>query len=205
MVLEVGAWETPLEDGCVLRLLSVWQLQEAKREALHLSGDAALCANACLVARALMKHGKPVYASGQAVLKALSPEEIQTLAARWAAFHRAENPGLETSWERAEALKEHLAGLSQSRLRWKVLRAFGALPTEQRVRAMTGRDYLWCALQLLLDEEEATRALCSSCRAKAQRACCPVCGCETGEVSEGTNASFDALRYERLKRGGAPA
>lgn len=136
MILELGAWEMPLEDGCALRLLSVWQLQEAKREALSLNGDAALCANACLLARALIKNRKPVYASGQAVLQALKPEEIQRLAARWAAFHRAENPGLETSWDRAEALKEQLAGLSQSRLRWKVLRAFGALPTERRARAM---------------------------------------------------------------------
>ena len=35
-----------------------------------------------------------------------------------------------------------------------MLRTFGALPTEPRARAMTDRDYLWCALNLLLDGEE---------------------------------------------------
>lgn len=202
MVLELGAREKPLDNGFSLRLLSVWELQEANREARQLEGEPALCANACLVSRALLQDGKRAYDSGAAVLEEMSQEEILFLASQWMELHRAENPGLETSWARAEALKEELAGLSQSRLRWKVLRAFGALPTEQRVRDMTGRDYLWCALQLLLDEEEVEKALCPSCRAKRKRACCPVCGCETGEISEGTNASFDASRYERLREEG---
>lgn len=204
MVLETGAFETPSDDGCMLRLLSVWQLQEAKREALTLEGDPVLCDHACLVARALVRDKKQVFDSGAMVLQTLPPKEIHALATRWAAFHRKENPGLEVDWALAEAFKDQLEGLSQSRLRWKVLRAFGALPTERRVREMAGRDYLWCALHLLLDEEEATKALCPSCRAKAQRHCCPVCGCETGEVSEGMNESFDEARYQQLKEGGAP-
>jgi len=66
---------------------------------------------------------------------------------------------------------------------------------------MTGRDYLWCALNLLLDQEEALDVLCPACRAEAERARCPVCGTETVGESVGENASFDRERYERLSRG----
>ena len=39
------------------------------------------------------------------------------------------------------------------RIRWKVLRAFSVLPTEERAKKMTEGDYLYCAAQLLLDRE----------------------------------------------------
>lgn len=35
-----------------------------------------------------------------------------------------------------------------------MLKCFGALPTEERAKAMREEDYLWCAVNLLLDEEE---------------------------------------------------
>lgn len=66
---------------------------------------------------------------------------------------------------------------------------------------MTGRDYLWCALNLLLDDEEALDALCPSCRTEARSGRCPVCG---GMVTDrGENGSFDPERFERLRRGEA--
>lgn len=67
---------------------------------------------------------------------------------------------------------------------------------------MTGRDYLWCALNLLLDAEEAAARLCPACRAEAERETCPVCGRETGEVIREENSAFDWARYEKLKEGG---
>lgn len=64
---------------------------------------------------------------------------------------------------------------------------------------MTGRDYLWCALNLLLDDEEALSVLCPACQEEAQSGRCPVCG---GTVTDlGENASFDRERFERLRRG----
>ena len=45
-----------------LRLLSAREILEARREGLELAADgteAALCANACLVARALERDGRP--------------------------------------------------------------------------------------------------------------------------------------------------
>ena len=66
---------------------------------------------------------------------------------------------------------------------------------------MTGRDFLWCALNLLLDDEEALSALCPGCRAEAESARCPVCGVSTGEGWSGGNTAFDLERFERMKRG----
>ena len=82
-----------------------------------------------------------------------------------------------------------------------MLRIFQALPTEKRAREMTDRDYLWCALNLLLDEEEERSRLCPECRARAEAERCPVCGRETTGDGVGENASFDRERYERLRRG----
>lgn len=85
------------------------------------------------------------------------------------------------------------------RLRWRVLRSFGALPTEERVKAMKNRDYLYCALHLLLDDEEEEALLCPSCRAEAERGLCPVCGGERGMVQTGENEAFDMERFLKMK------
>lgn len=78
-----------------------------------------------------------------------------------------------------------------------MLRAFGALPTEERAKQMTDRDYLWCALNLALDREEELEGLCPECRRRAEAEVCPVCG-ESAE-SWGHNRSFDLVRFEQLK------
>ena len=69
---------------------------------------------------------------------------------------------------------------------------------------MSDGDYLWCAVNLLLDEEETAARLCPACREAARAERCPVCGRETGTVSRGENASFDWARFERMKRGERP-
>lgn len=66
---------------------------------------------------------------------------------------------------------------------------------------MKARDYLWCALNLMLDREEALERLCPRCRAEAEEDRCPVCGMPAGETAAAQNASFDQERYERMKRG----
>ena len=98
-----------LEDGRELRLLSALEVLQARREAEELAqseGERALCANACLLARALENHGRPVFDSGKAVLAAMGIREIGALAAKWAAFDREENPSPEDGRERALALKK---------------------------------------------------------------------------------------------------
>lgn len=66
---------------------------------------------------------------------------------------------------------------------------------------MKERDYLWCALNLLLDEEEELARLCPTCRAEAQEGRCPACGSLVYEGDGGQNGSFDESRFARLSRG----
>ena len=98
-----------LEDGMQLRLLSAQEVLEARREAGQLAQgeeERALCANACLLARALEEHGKPVFASGREVLEHLSAREVARLAKLWDGLDRAENPSPEDGEEAARPLKK---------------------------------------------------------------------------------------------------
>ena len=97
--MEVGFWAGPERTdaggGRTLRLLSAREVLEARREGDELArdgGERALCRNACLVAKALERKGRPVFESGQAALDALRVEDIAGLADAWAAFNRAHNP-----------------------------------------------------------------------------------------------------------------
>lgn len=100
-----------LEDGRSLRLLSALEVLQARREADGLAqgeSERALCANACLLARALERSEdrKPVFSNGQAVLAGLTAEEIAALAARWSRFSRENDPGLDLSEEALEEVKK---------------------------------------------------------------------------------------------------
>lgn len=79
---------------------------KSSRTSQTVEAEAALCANACLLARALERGGQPVFADGGAALAGLSAREIGALAGRWAAFDRAENPSPEDGEERLEGLKK---------------------------------------------------------------------------------------------------
>ena len=86
-----GPERTGAGGGRTLRLLSAREVLEARREGDELArdgGERALCRNACLVARALERKGKPVFESGQAALEALRVEDIAELADAWARFNR---------------------------------------------------------------------------------------------------------------------
>lgn len=108
-VLLGGRRRIKVDKGTELRLLSALELLEAGREAeqlAHRKEEKALCANACLLARALERDRKPVYPDGEAVLKGLSAGEIGTLAKMWSSLNRTENPSPEDGEERVDALKK---------------------------------------------------------------------------------------------------
>ena len=89
-----GPDRVKVEEG-ELRLLSAREVLEARREGDALARDGrerALCRNACLIARALERKGRPVFADGQAALDALRVEDIARLADAWAEFNREYNP-----------------------------------------------------------------------------------------------------------------
>ena len=137
-----------------------------------------------------------VFADGKAVLESLRVEDIARLADRWGQFNRACNPSPLDGGAVAQE-KRVLEQSPYARLQWRVLRAFGALPTEERAKKMTDRDYLWCALNLALDREEELDRLCPRCRSQAEDDLCPICG-ESRE-GWGYNAGFDPARFEKLK------
>ena len=106
---------TELGGGWRARLLSAWEAMEARAEAETLAAegrDPALCANACLLARALERteNHTPVFPDGQSVLAGLTVEEIGALAARWAQLRRRSDPGLDVSQTELEELKKNFAG-----------------------------------------------------------------------------------------------
>ncbi len=92
-----------------LWLLSALEVLEARREGAALAadrGERALCDNACLIARALERDGKPVFADGRAVLAGLRVEDIARLSGQWADFNREENPSPVGSGEEQERRKK---------------------------------------------------------------------------------------------------
>ena len=68
---------------------------------------------------------------------------------------------------------------------------------------MKARDFLWCALNLMLDEEEELAQLCPTCRSRAQEERCSACGVPLALTEGGANDAFDETRFEALKRGEA--
>lgn len=108
--LAAGRDVFPMPGGFGLRLLSAMEVLEAKREAAALAEanaeDGALCANACIIARAWVKQNQPVFASGEAVLRGLSVSQILRLSRLWAEFDREENPGVHLAKEDLDALKK---------------------------------------------------------------------------------------------------
>ena len=186
-----------LGNGFDLRLLSALEVLQARREGSELAEDGrelALCSNACLLARALERSEDqtPVFSDGKAVLAGMTAEEIARLA--------GERPRAGPAGGRAGTGKKKLRDNPGERLRWRVLRQFGALPTESRVRAMKGRDYLWCLVNGILDREEALERLCPTCRTRALEERCSACGRPAGDEST-ANAAFDLSRFEQLKGG----
>lgn len=98
-----------LGEGLELRLLTARETLEARREAGALAQgerERALCANACLLARALQRDGRAVFQSGAEVLEGMTARRIGELARRWAQFDRAEDPAPEDGEERCRALKK---------------------------------------------------------------------------------------------------
>ena len=190
-----GKRKTP--DGTELWVIPAMELLRARREAHDSCADdpqaLGLWLNACVLARAARWDGKRLFESGEQVLKTLPAAVIARWMEIYAALCSEENPSC--SEENAQALCRALEQAPYERLKWRVLRAFGVLPTEARARQMTDGAYLYCVAQMMLDEQEKLQMLCPSCREQAEREVCPVCGAAAGEQ----NAMFDEKRFEELK------
>ncbi|MDL2288706.1 hypothetical protein LJC32_04940 [Oscillospiraceae bacterium OttesenSCG-928-F05] len=156
----------------------------------------ALIANACLAARGIFRWGKRRFPSGAALLSALTPPEINALAAE---LVQGKLSPLTVTEAEADALQRSLRNRPEERIRWRITRTLGW--TEKR--AMTGADILWCALHMRIDEEERRERLCPTCRERGGDFC-PSCGAPA-PAPEATNPSFDETLYTKRKNGGADA
>lgn len=203
-LLDLLAGEKRLErKGYQLRILSAWELLQARREAEELEDvpeTAGLRHNAGVLCRAVVQGGLPVFASARELLQHWSAEQIAGEMAAYREFAKRVAPDCEDGQE-TEALLSQLRQEPEERIRWKVLKAFGVLPSEERARTMDWGDYLYCGLQLRLDREEQMERLCPQCRSRAEEHRCSLCGREmSGET--GRNPTFDEKRFEEMKRGG---
>lgn len=190
-------------DGHTLRLLTARELLMARAEAKELGAEKeteGLYIGACMLARAVTVHGARVFSGGTMVMETWSAEKIQEEMAAYRAMAEREDPHCGRQ-EKMEQLMEALRQEPMERIRWRVLRAFSALPTERRVRDMTEGDYLYCAAQMLLDKQERLDRLCPSCRRKAEENTCPGCGTAIAKETEG-NPQFDFARFEELRSHG---
>ena len=155
-----------------LRVLTAWQLLSARAEAAHLQEETgegyALALAACIVARSLR------CGTGEMLLKRRSAEEIEALAQRYWALCRAVSPAPGDA-QALEALMQELTCDGYARLYYKVLRAFGVLPSEKRAKDLTDGELLFLAANLQLDEQAVGDGL--------------------------TNPAFDQSRFEALKGG----
>lgn len=189
---ELGDWE--------MRLLTARQLLEARQEADAMEGSPesrGLRSNACLLSRSLYRKGVRAFSGGEAVLEAWSAEAIGEAMERYDAMAEAADP----PWDdeaRLEELRQQISREPEERIRWKVLKAFGVLPSEKRALEMTRGDYLRCALHLMLDRQEQMDSLCPRCRERLAADRCALCGRENiGE--QGENPNFDRKRFEEMK------
>ncbi|MBQ8852547.1 MAG: molybdopterin oxidoreductase [Oscillibacter sp.] len=66
---------------------------------------------------------------------------------------------------------------------------------------MKDRDFLWCLVNTLLDDEEELERLCPACRTRAMEERCTQCGAPTAQSAAGINESFDMERFLALKGG----
>lgn len=197
-----GSGKEPL--GCYeMRLLTARQLLEARQEAEVMGGDPesrGLRSNACLLSRSLYRNGASVFSGGKELLESWSAEDIAGAMERYEAMAERQDPPWDDA-ERLEELRQQLAREPEERIRWKVLKAFGVLPSEKRALEMTRGDYLRCALHLMLDRQEQLERLCPHCREQLKEDRCSVCGgVMTGETGE--NPHFDREKFEEMKKNG---
>lgn len=132
-----------------LRVLSAWELLQARAEARTLAPeeDGELTFLACLLTRAMGRKDP------MTLLRRCSAQEVLMLAEEYYALCRELSPALGDE-QALRALEAELADAPYLRLYWRVLRAFRALPNEQRAQTLTDGELLFCAANLALDERE---------------------------------------------------
>ena len=184
-----------------LRKASAHDAISARAEAERLTAehpeDASRVSNCCLLARCL-RRPDGTSPTADELLRSFSCSDIEQLTREYLELGAAA-PTVFDSEEEIQRLMRQMALASYERMKWRVLREFRVLPNEARARSMTDSDYLYCFINMRLDDEEALRALCPDCRERLETQVCPSCG--TPLTGQFTNPSFDIDRFNSLKEG----
>lgn len=188
-------------ENVELRLISAAALLQARKEAQELAEEdqeaLGLCLNACILAQAAYREdGERMFRDGMDVMQRISAERIGRWTKRYLELCAEENPVC--SMENRKTFGALLEKAPYERIKWRVLRAFGVLPSEKRAQEMTDGDYLYCVMQMALDEEEERKCLCPQCREETERNVCVCCGAALPEENE----NFDEARFEELRQSG---
>ena len=151
--------------GCFLRLLSVYEsllcsagarelLASLKAQGAEPGEAESVSENACLAFYCLIdKRGRRLFADALEAVRRLTLDDLLLVSERYHALRTAALGNEPSGGTLLESLKRR-ADEPMERLRWRVLRAFHALPTSEEARRMGEADYLYCYAHLLLDEEE---------------------------------------------------
>lgn len=150
----LGDRTTPVPDmGAELRLLpsadgmrAVCRLEDMESRG---APGAAFEFLAQIVSLALYKDGKRMFSCAYELKDKLDPDTIVKLAGRYLKMMDDVSDG-----EKLQRLKNGLKNCPGERMKWRVLREMGALPTA--ARDMTDRDYIYCGLNLMIDREESS-------------------------------------------------
>lgn len=200
LTLFAGSGKRRLEDGWELRVVPAFAVLQARREALERSaqddGALGLWMNACVLARALYKDGQRAFSDGEAVMQAASAEKIERWMQAYAALCREDNPAC--SEENARLAAQALGQEDYERLKWRVLKRFGVLPSEMRARHMTDGSISTARHSCCSMSRRNSRQCAPRAGERAKRRLCPVCG----EPVPEENAGFDEGRFEELKNAG---
>lgn len=121
-----------------LRVLTSYELLCARAEAGH-GEQAGLLFNCSVLAKAVQHRRKPVFASAKQVMQHLSVEQVEVLIGQYRDLCREQDLLGASLYEISKALRPI------DRLRYRVLREFGVLPTSRQARDMTDGDVLFCA------------------------------------------------------------
>lgn len=110
--------------------------------------------NACLAYMCLYdRRNKRIFESGLDAANSLTAEELLKVAEEYV---RVRDSFLNFNNLNAKSILELKKKLDtpRQRIRWKVLKEFNVLPTSKEAKEMCDGDYLYCYINMMLDDEE---------------------------------------------------
>lgn len=127
---------------------------EKRLAAKSVADSEALAHNACLAALCLYDSLGRVFESGDEALLRLTAEELALIVSKYADMRLNDFDIDSVSEDDMERLRQSMAASPLTRIRWKVQKALCRLPSDRSLQRMTDGQYLYCYLNLLIDEAE---------------------------------------------------